>query len=58
MQTLRLIVYLNSNAKSADKRIFERMIPVVQGVKIDFDCLISSMRTLFGSSSIIVFELD
>lgn len=57
MQSFRIIVYLNENAKTDNNRVFERFLPVVSGVKIDFECLLSSMRILFGSGCIVVFEL-
>lgn len=57
MHSLRILVFLNDNAKVDNKRLFERFIPVNSDIKIDFDCLISALRIMFGSTCIIIFEL-
>ena len=57
MANLRILVFLNADSKTAGKRIFERLVSVVDGVSIDFNSLISSLRFMFGSQSIVVFEI-
>lgn len=59
MQNLRVIVFLNEDCKSANKRIFERLVTVgTHDIKIDFNSLVSSLRVLFGNHCIVVFELS
>lgn len=57
MVNLRVLVFLNAESKSANKRLFERLISVPDGLSIDYSGLVSSLRFLFGSQSIVVFEV-
>ena len=59
MKNFRVIVYLNEDCKTANKRIFERYLPAFNAdVYVDFNSLVSSLCFLFGSSCIVVFELS
>lgn len=57
MVNLRVLVFLNADCKTANKRLFERLISVPDGLSIDYSGLVSSLRFLFGSQSIVVFEV-
>lgn len=59
MTNFRVIVYLNDDCKNSNKRIFERLLCTGSAdIKIDFDKLVYSLRLLFGSGCIVVFELS
>lgn len=57
MSSLQIQVYLNHDAMAAGKRLFERVVEFSDSVAIDFHIIIKVMRLLFGSKSIVTFNI-
>lgn len=58
MRNLLVTVYLNDDARNNNKCIFKRLIALSDALCVDYNVLDSSLRVLFGSSCIVVFELS
>lgn len=55
MRTLIIKVYCNEDAFRAQKKMFERILNLPESVSVDSDSLVSSLKFLFGSQSVITF---
>lgn len=54
---VRVVVFANRQAKEDNSCLFERFVEWNEDILFPFDVLVSSLRVLFGKSSIIVFEV-
>ena len=57
-QVLFISVYLNDDAKKANKPLFKREVFLDDSFSVNFQSKIDSLRSLFGVTSVISFELS
>lgn len=57
MSNLQVIIYLNHDAFNAGKKAFERMVSYSEAVHVDFVGIANTLRFLFGSQSIVSFNI-
>lgn len=57
MSSLQIQVFLNHDAKAAGKRIFERVVEYSDAVSVDYSSIIKVLRFLFGTKSIVSFNI-
>lgn len=57
MSSLQIQVFMNHDAKSSGKRIFERVVEFSDAVSIDYSNIIKVLRFFFGQKSIVSFNI-
>ena len=57
-QVLFISVYLNDDVKKANKPLFKREVFLDDSFSVNFQSQIDSLRSLFGVTSVISFELS
>lgn len=56
-QALLISVYMNDEAKKANKPLFRREVFLYDSLIVDYQSHIETFRFLFGNSCVISFEL-
>lgn len=55
---IRVCVYLNESAKLSNNRLFERIVSSDDSLRFPYSNVLDSMKVLFGSNSIVTFEIQ
>lgn len=57
MAEVQIQVFLSREAKATGKKVFERIVGLNNSVSVDYDCVVKVMRFLFGSQSVVSFNI-
>lgn len=57
MAELQIQVFLSREAKATGKKVFERIVELHSSVSVDYENVVKVMRFLFGSKSIVSFNI-
>ena len=57
-QVLSISVFLGDSSKEAKKPVFHRLVYLDDSISVNYQSHIESLRFMFGSESIISFELS
>lgn len=57
MADLQIQVFLTHECKSAEKKIFERVVSMNDSVAVDFSGIVKVLRFLFGQKAIVSFNI-
>lgn len=55
---IRICVYLNESARQSNSRLFERIVSSNDSLHFPYANVLDSMKVLFGSNSIVTFEIQ
>lgn len=57
MVQLQVIVYASVTARDSGNRLMERIIEIPDSVSIPYECICKSLKFLYGSGSVISFNV-